>query len=96
MAKSQVQSVALPRVVDLDALDDIRDELLEALQAGPVAVSAEAVERISTNALFMLLSAAETAQRAKFTLSIETASAPVRAAIEKLGLGPAFAPVLKG
>jgi len=96
MAKAQVQAVALPRVVDLDALDDIRDTLLEALQTGPVAVNAEAVERISTNALFMLLSANETARQAKFTLSIDAASTQVRAAIEKLGLGPAFAPVLKG
>jgi len=96
MAKSQVQSVALPRIVDLDALDDIRDTLLEALQTGPVAVDAAGVERISTNALFMLLSASETARQAKFALSIEAASTQVRAAIEKLALGPAFTPVLKG
>ena len=75
MAKSQVQSVALPRIVDLDA---------------------SGVERVSTNALFMLLSAAETAKKAKFAFTISGASTSVVAAIEKLGLNPAFEPVLKG
>ncbi len=51
--------VALPAIVDLDALDHIRDELIDAVESGPVTVSAAAVERVATNALFMLLSAAE-------------------------------------
>jgi hypothetical protein len=42
MAKTQVQSVALPRIVDLDALDDIRETLLDALHSGPVDVSGDA------------------------------------------------------
>jgi len=96
MAKTQVQSVALPRIVDLDALDDIRETLLDALHSGPVDVSADAVERVSTNALFMLLSAAETARQAKFSFTISRASDTMAASIEKLGLTPAFAPVLKG
>ena len=97
MAKSQVQSVALPRIVDLDALDEIRDTLLDALHAGPVEIAADKVERVSTNALFMLLSAAATAQKASFEFSTISASEAVRAAsIAKLGLGAAFAPVLKG
>lgn len=96
MAKPQIQSVALPRIVDLDALDDIRETLLDALHAGPVEVTADAVERVSTNALFMLLSAAETARKAKFDFSITHTSDAVRAAISKLGLNDAFAPALKG
>lgn len=96
MAKSQVQSVALPRIVDLDALDDIAETLIGALSAGPVDVDASGVERVSTNALFMLLSAAQTAEKAKFTFTISGASTAVAAAIEKLGLKPAFEPVLKG
>ena len=96
MAKSQVQSVALPRIVDLDALDDIAETLIGALSAGPVDVDASGVERVSTNALFMLLSAAETAKKAKFAFTISGASTSVVAAIEKLGLNPAFEPVLKG
>lgn len=96
MAKSQVQSVALPRIVDLDALDDIAEKLIGALSSGSVNVDASGVERVSTNALFMLLSAAETAKKAKFAFTISGASTSVVAAIEKLGLNPAFEPVLKG
>lgn len=96
MAKSEVQSVALPRIVDLDALDDIRETLLGALQVGPVEIDGQAVDRVSTNTLFMLLSAAETARQAKFTFTISKASEVMRASIEKLGLETDFAPVLKG
>jgi anti-anti-sigma regulatory factor len=96
MPKSQTQSVALPRVVDLDALDEIRETLLDALLAGSIDINASAVERVSTNALFMLLSAAETARKANFSFTISDASTVVTAAIEKLGLAPVFEPVLKG
>lgn len=96
MSKSQPQSVALPRVVDLDALDEVRERLLEALHSGPVEVVASAVERVSTNAIFMLLSAAETASRSGVEFSIAGASDVMAASIEKLGLGPSFASVLKG
>ncbi len=96
MPKSEPHSVTLPRVVDLDALDQIRETLIEALHAGPVEVSAGAVERVSTNALFMLLSAAETAKRSGTEFTISGASNVMRGSIEKLGLAPSFAPVLKG
>lgn len=96
MGKQTVQSVALPRIVDLDALEEIGETLIGALQSGPVEVEGEAVERISTNALFMLLSAAQTARQAGHGFSIANASAVLRSAIDKLGLEPAFAPVLKG
>ena len=68
MAETDSKIVELPAVVDLDALDGVRDRLLEAIDAGPVTVSAAAVERVSTNALFMLLSAAETARRNDYSL----------------------------
>lgn len=96
MPKSQVQSVALPPIVDLDALDEIREKLIDVLGAGSVEVTADAVERVSTNALLMLLSAAETARQANFEFSISGASQVMQTAIEKLGLRPAFDPVLKG
>ncbi|WP_404401544.1 STAS domain-containing protein [Pelagibacterium halotolerans] len=96
MPKSQAQSVVLPRIVDLDALDEIRETLLGALQAGPVEIDAEAVDRVSTNALFMLLSAAGSAKQASFAFTIAKASDVMRASIEKLGLDEHFAPVLKG
>jgi anti-anti-sigma regulatory factor len=44
----------------------------------------------------MLLSAAETARQANFSFTISRASETMAASIEKLGLTPAFAPVLKG
>ncbi|WP_196260726.1 STAS domain-containing protein [Pelagibacterium limicola] len=96
MPKSKPQSVSLPRVVDLDAIDDVRDTLLEALHAGPVEIVAGAVERVSTNALFMLLSAAQTAARSGTEFSISGASDALLGSIEKLGLAPSFAAVLKG
>ena len=66
MAKDSGKIVALPAIVDLDALDLIRDELIDAVESGPVRVDGKAVERVSTNALFMLMSAAETARRNNF------------------------------
>lgn len=96
MTDPHVKAVVLPSIVDLDALDAIRETLLDALQAGAVAVDGGAVERLSTNALFMLLSAAETARAAGVGFSLARASDAMSAAIERLGLDGAFAPLLKG
>lgn len=96
MPKSEAQPVVLPRVVDLDAIDEVRETLIEALQAGPVEVAAGTVERVSTNGLFMLLSAVETARRSGNAFSISGASDIMVGSIEKLGLMPVFAPILKG
>ena len=51
--------VALPAIVDLDTLDVVRDGLIDAVEMGAVTVDASKVERVATNALFMLISAAE-------------------------------------
>jgi anti-anti-sigma regulatory factor len=96
MARSKAKTVALPAVIDLDALDSVRDGLAEALEAGPVTVSAKAVERVSTNGLFLLLSAAETARRNDYSFSICDASDPMLQAIGRLGLGQGFAALMKG
>lgn len=88
--------MALPRIVDLDTIEPVRAALLAALRAGPVAVDGAAVERIATNALFMLLSAGETARRSGTGLSLLSPSAAVTSAIARLGLAPAFAPYLEG
>lgn len=96
VSEMPTNSVALPAVVDLDALDGVRDGLIEAIETGPVRVSGAAVERLSTNALLMLISAAQTARRNNFGFVIAEASAPMRAAIERLGLGPHFAGMMKG
>ncbi|HVX82252.1 MAG: STAS domain-containing protein [Devosia sp.] len=96
MASKAGNQVGLPAVVDLDALDGVRDALSAAMDKGPVELSADGVERISTNALLMLLSAAETAGRNNSSLIITGASATMRAAIERLGFAPSFSGLLKG
>ncbi len=96
MVSKARQAVALPAVIDLDALDGIRDGLIDAVEEGPVTIGASAVERVSTNALFMLISAAETARRNQFDFSIEQPSAALLTAIERLGLGAQFSRMIKG
>ena len=54
------------------------------------------VERVATNALFMLISAAETSRRNSFGFGITGASAPMLAAIDRLGLGGSFSDLMKG
>lgn len=59
-------------------------------------LDASQVERVSTNALFMLISAAETASRNSTSFEIVGASASIKAAIDRLGLDGAFAGLMKG
>jgi anti-anti-sigma regulatory factor len=96
MAAATTNMVALPAIIDLDALDPIRDRLIDAIEQGPVTVVAGGVERVSTNALLMLLSAAETARRNNFSFEIAGTPAPMAAAIERLGLAEYFSPITKG
>jgi anti-anti-sigma regulatory factor len=88
--------VALPAVVDLDALDMVRDGLIDAVELGPVEIDASAVERVATNALFMLVSAAETSRRNSYSFAIAGASPPMLAAIDRLGLSGSFSSLLRG
>lgn len=93
---AESKSVALPAVIDLDTLDIVRDGLIDAIELGSVAVDASKVERVASNGLFMLLSAAKTAQRNRFEFSIEAPSVPMRAAIDRLGLNGVFSGLMKG
>lgn len=93
---SDSRSVELPAVIDLDALDIVRDRVIEAVDLGAVDIDASRVQRVATNALLMLLSAAETARHHQFGFTITGASAPMQAAIERLGLGASFSGLLKG
>ena len=86
----------LPAIVDLDALDIVRDGLIEAVELGGVSVDGSRVERVATNALLMLISASETARRNEFGFTITGASAPMQAAIERLGLSGSFSGLMKG
>ena len=95
MVKQSSKRVALPAIIDLDAIDGIRDTLSDALEEGPVVVEASAVERVSTNALLLLVSAAETARRHQFDFAIEAPSAAMKTAIERLGLGAQFSGMMR-
>jgi anti-anti-sigma regulatory factor len=96
MAQARSKTIALPAIVDLDALDPIRDELVDALEAGEVTVKCASVERVATNALFMLLSAAETARRSNYAFQVVEPSEAFRAAVSRLGLGGRFAGIMEG
>jgi len=96
MSKKADRAIVLPAVIDLDSLDGIRDGLLDALEEGAVTIAASGVERVSTNALFMLMSAAETARRNQFAFAIEQPSAALTGAIERLGLGAQFSGMMRG
>lgn len=96
MAEGRSKTIALPAIVDLDALDNVRDKLIDTIEAGPVTVSGAAVERLSTNALLMLMSAAETARRSGYAFSVSKASEPMKAAIDRLGFASSFAGMMKG
>ena len=96
MAHARSKAITLPAIVDLDALDPIRDELVDAIDSGDVTVRAGAVDRVATNALFMLLSAAETARRNTHAFTVSEPSEAFLAAISRLGLGNQFAGLLEG
>lgn len=96
MAEGQSKIIDLPAIVDLDALDDVRDNLLEAIETGPIVVSGERVVRVSTNGLLMLASAADSARRNSFEFTLTKASEPMLSAIDRLGFGPGFAGMMKG
>jgi anti-anti-sigma regulatory factor len=96
MVSNAKQSIALPAIIDLDSLDGIRDGLIDAIEEGPVKVDASAVERVSTNALMMLISAAETARKNQYDFAIEQPSATMMTAIERLGLGAQFSGMMRG
>ncbi|MBU1174332.1 MAG: STAS domain-containing protein [Alphaproteobacteria bacterium] len=96
MADQETQTVVLPAIVDLDSLDTFRDKLIDAIDRGDASVDGSAVERVATNALMMLLSAAETARRNKNGFSVVATSEPMQSAIQRLGLMPHFAPLVKG
>jgi anti-anti-sigma regulatory factor len=88
--------VSLPAIVDLDALDVVRDGLIDAVELGNTEIDASKVERVATNALFMLISASETSRRNSFSFAITGTSAPMLAAIDRLGLSDSFTGLMKG
>jgi anti-anti-sigma regulatory factor len=96
MVSTAKKTLALPAIIDLDSLDSIRDGLIDAVEEGAVTVTAGAVERVSTNALFMLISAAETARKNHNEFTIEAPSAAMTSAIARLGLDAQFSGMMRG
>ena len=95
MAQQEAIAITLPEVIDLDALDAIRDKLIDAIEEGPVTVLAGAVQRVSTNGLLMLISAAESARRNHYEFAVDAPSPALLAAIDRLGLGAQFSGMMK-
>ena len=82
--------VTLPAVLDLPAASDLRDALMDALTAdavGELTLKAQAVERVSTAALQVILAAAADFKRAAHRLVIEAPSEQLSDAFRLLGLG---------
>lgn len=95
MSGTPVGEFRLPAIVDLNALDGMRDGLLDAIEQGPVVIAGAEVERISTNALVMLLSAQESARRNGTALTLQGASPAMLSAIDRLGLKPHFSDLME-
>ncbi len=96
MAETDPQQLALPAVVDLDTIEILREQLLDAVGQGHVVMDGSGVERIATNALVMLLAGSETARRCDSSYKISDASEALTAAIARLGMQEQFAPVMEG
>jgi anti-anti-sigma regulatory factor len=96
MTEATAQNLELPAIVDLDAIDNVREQLIDAMAHGPVQLDGSNVERIATNALIMLLSGAETARRSDCPLTISAASDAMTSAITRLGMQEHFAPMMEG
>ena len=95
MTPTAARAVALPSVLDLDCIEAVRDGLLEAIEEGAVVIGAAEVDRVSTNGLLMLISAAETARRNQTGFAIVGVSHAMATAIDRLGLGVPFAAMIK-
>ena len=82
--------VTLPAVLDLPAAGELRDALVDALgcdSASEVILKAQAVERVSTASLQVILAAAVDFKRAAHRLSLDGPSEQLCDAFRLLGLG---------
>lgn len=87
MSRSETRSFPLPACFDLDAIDNVRDWLVPAIEMGDVALDAGAVDRVYTNSLIMLLSARADAERHGHSVEIVNPSPAFADAATQLGLG---------
>ncbi len=96
MGAQDIQKFDLPSVVDVDAMDAMRDSLVGAIETGNTRLDAAQVSRVATNALLMLVSAGQGAKSNEFTLSIANPSEAFEEAVERLGMGDIFAEFIEG
>ncbi len=96
MDAKNTQTFDLPSVVDVDAMDAMRDWLLGAIELGDIKLDGAKVSRVATNALLMLVSAAQTANKNNFAFSIVNPSEALGEAVERLGMGEIFSKIVEG
>ena len=96
MDAAETQLFNLPSVMDVDAMDELREWLGSALEIGDIQLNASEVSRLVTNALLMLLSAKSTADKNKISLQVTNPSAAFSEAIDRLGMGEVIKPILEG
>jgi len=96
MAAENTKTYDLPAVMDVDALDNVRDWLSEAVGHGNVELNGAQVSRVVTNSLLMLVSAGQSAAKNNFAFTICDPSQPFSEAIERLGMNEIFCEFLKG
>lgn len=76
----------LPSNFDMRVLDDVRADMLHALENGQLAVSAASIDRISTLSIQLLLSAGRMANETGASFSIRNPSEAFIASVKMLGL----------
>lgn len=90
------QTLPLPKVIDLNAMEDVRGWLVEATARGDVDLQAQHVERCATNALLMLIAADKVAKSNGFKLKVSHPSDALNEAISRLGMGHIYADMIEG
>ncbi len=96
MSAENTQTYDLPAVMDVDAMDNVRDWLSDAVSHGGVELNGAGVQRVVTNSLLMLVSAGQSAAKNNFAFAIRQPSQPLSEAIERLGMNEIFSRILKG
>ncbi|HHB83024.1 MAG TPA: STAS domain-containing protein [Devosia sp.] len=96
MDVSEIQSFDLPSVFDVDAMDELREWLTNALEIGDIQLNGAGVTRLVTNALLLLVSAKASADRNNFAFSVVDPSPAFSEAVERLGMGEIISPLLQG
>ncbi|MCF6302130.1 MAG: STAS domain-containing protein [Devosiaceae bacterium] len=96
MDDTEIQLFNLPGVFEVDAMDELREWLSNALEIGEIQINGAEVTRLVTNALLLLVSAKATAEKNKIAFSIVNPSPAFGEAVERLGMGNIISPILQG